>query len=70
MKAQDARQGDVLLDGHGKVWQKTGDRVWQWATFEGMVVYYGDWKAEYGPVGTLTLLVRGGKPVRHEAGEQ
>lgn len=67
MQARDARQGDVLLDGGGTVWQKTGKNEWDWATFSGMVSYYGPWKPEYGPMGHLTLLVRDGRPVPRTA---
>lgn len=63
MMAQDAQQGDVLLDPDGKVWLRSGENVWNWTTFDGPVGYYGDWLPEYGPQGELILLVREGRPV-------
>jgi len=63
MRAQDAQPGDVLLDGNGKVWARTGERPWEWNTFTGMVAFYGPWLPGYGPQGELILLVRDGRPV-------
>jgi hypothetical protein len=69
MHAHQARVGDVLLDGHGKVWHRTGIEKWRWETFSGPVAYYGPWLPEYGPQGELTLLVRDGRPVPSMAPE-
>jgi hypothetical protein len=69
MHAHQARVGDVLLDGHGKVWHRTGIEKWRWETFSGPVAYYGPWLTEYGPQGELTLLVRDGRPVPSMAPE-
>jgi hypothetical protein len=62
MKAEDAQNGDVLLDDKGQCWLR-GFSPHTWSTFSGPIGYYGPWKAEYGPVGELTLLVRDGAPV-------
>ena len=59
--ASQAQPGDVLLDGTGTVWQR-GDEAFNWATFDGLVGYYGPWSDAYGPQGNLVLLVRDGKP--------
>jgi hypothetical protein len=67
MQVADTKKGDVLLDQHGKVWQRTGDRLWNWSTFSGPVSYYGEWKPSYGPQGELCLLVRDGQPVTHRS---
>jgi hypothetical protein len=66
VNAADCQPGDVVLDAAGKTWQR-GDRPYRWSTFSGPVGYYGPWKAEYGPVGELTLLVRDGQPVTGDA---
>lgn len=68
MRADQARPGDVVLDPQGKTWQRTGENIWNWATFDGPVGYYGDWLPEYGPQGELVLLVRGGLPVSGPGG--
>ncbi len=60
--AAEAQPGDILLDSGGQAWQR-GPELFTWATFNGPVGYYGPWEDSYGPVGELTLLVRGGKPV-------
>lgn len=73
MQQKDMRPGDVAADSGGQFW-KRGDNPWDWNTFDGAVLHYGEWKAEYGPQGDLTLLWRDGKPVpqpyqgRHESG--
>jgi hypothetical protein len=60
--AAEALPGDVLLDSAGTEW-KRGTSFHDWATFDGPVTYEGRWKARYGPLGELTLVIRGGKPV-------
>ena len=59
--APEAEPGDVLLDSEGTTWQR-GDAAYEWATFDGLVGYYGPWSDAYGPQGNLVLLVRDGKP--------
>lgn len=60
--AAQAQPDDVVLDGTGQVWQRTGPEVFNWSTFTGPVGYFGPWLDSYGPQGELTLLVRDGKP--------
>lgn len=61
MRADEARPGDVVLDGGGKCWMR-GQGQNSWFTFDGPVMFFGEWKPEYGPLGRLTLRVRDGKP--------
>ena len=68
MQVKYAMSGDVVLDNKGQVWQR-GDKFFNWSTFSGPVVYYGDWQDSYGPQGDVVLLVRDGTPVASVAPE-
>ena len=60
---EQAQSGDVLLDSGDTVWQR-GAEPYNWATFNGLVGFYGPWDpATMGPQGELDLLVRNGQRV-------
>jgi len=61
VRAADAQPGDVVLDGGGKTWLRTGKEPWQWSSFSGPVAFYGPWLPGYGPQNELVLLVRDGQ---------
>ena len=58
----EAQPGDIVLDEHAEAWHR-GAEFYSWATFDGLVTFFGEWKDEYGPQGRLDLLVRNGHPV-------